>query len=383
MRLVNGVFTMAIAAAIFTTYMKTSRRFYLIWSVGFLTYGLSIVIRSVSPYLQLDFMTEAAFSGLFLMIGFSAIFAGLGDLVDQLRRYLLGSLIVPLSIIVIYLTSAPETLGWLLGIVPYLLISGTLVFMRLRYKADVDLLIFGWLFLLVVNVGIPFNFIAPAYGEVLAILGKTVVLAGIIVPKFTFLADDLKQFLLSGSTETYDEGEGGGITLIKSTLPRGEEIKWITNKINEKKGRVQRTILVTTHDLISPGEIKRERVNEADLYIVRLIHGNRESGSIFQDRVMSINDDIMEFGILMSEIIAFAQERKIKINIIFYNLSAFVEMHDWKAVQKQFLTMVPRLKAARVRLNVFFYPEVHEDVTIAESFEKMADKVVKLDSIFG
>lgn len=376
------MFTLGIVAALYPSYLKTSRRFYLLWSVGFLAYGVSICIRAIAPLLSLDFMTEAVASGVPLMIGFSAIFAGLGDLVDKLRRYLIGSLMVPISIIVIYLVSAPETLGWVLGVVPYLLISGNLVYMRLRYKADVDILAIGWLFLLVVNVGIPFNFIAPTYGEVLAIIGKIVILVGIVLPKFTLLADDLKKFLLSGPAESYEDGRLGGIVLVKSNLTREAESKWIASKINDKSGGVQRTIFVTTHDLISVHEIKREKVSESDLYIVRMIHGHQEPTSIFQDKVMSINDDMLEFGILMSEVVGFSLDRKIKVNIILYNLSALIEMHDWKAIHKQLLTMVPRLKAAGVQLYVFFYPQVHEDPMLVEMFERLADEVVTLNTIY-
>ncbi|HIH87816.1 TPA: hypothetical protein HA344_01235 [Candidatus Bathyarchaeota archaeon] len=380
-RLINGLFTMGMVAVIYPTFVKTSRRFYMIWSVGFLLYGVSVCIRAVGPL----FLTESTvelLAGIPLMIGFSAIFAGLGDLVDKLRSFLLASLIVPISIVVIYLVSAPSTLGWILGITPYLLISGVLVYMRLRYKVEVDLLSIGWIFLLVINFGIAFGFIQALYGEVLAIVGKIVVLSGIVIPRFTLLADDLKQFLLSGHAETYEEGRGGGVTLIESHLTREDEIKWIINKVKTKQGGAQRTILVTTHDLISPQQIRQEHLKDQDLYIVRMVHGNLEPSSLFQDKVMSINDDLMELGILLSEVVGFSRDRRIKVNVVLYSLSTLIEIHNWKDLHKQLLTMIPRLKAARVRIDAFFYPHIHDDKVMVEVFENMADEVVNLKTVY-
>jgi hypothetical protein len=381
LRLINGLFTIGIVAVLYPTYAKPRRRFYLIWSVGFLFYGLSICIRAIGPYFLSTPMIELLAS-VPLMVGFSAIFAGLGDLVDKLRTFLLASLVVPISIVVIYLVSAPTTFGWILGITPYLLISGNLVYIRYKYGAEVELLAIGWLFLLVVNFGIPFDFIQPLYGEVLAIVGKLVVLSGIVIPRFTLLADDLKQFLLSGNASTYEDGKGGGITLIESSLTRDDEIKWIVNKVNEKRGGVQRTILVTMHDLISPQQVRQEQVNDQDLYIVRMVHGNVEASSLFQEKVMSINDDLMELGILLSEIVGFSRDKKLKVNVILYNLTTLIEVHDWKDIHKQLLTMTPRLKAAGIRINAFFYPNVHDDKVMVEVFENMADEVVRLKTVY-
>jgi hypothetical protein len=380
-RLINGLFTIGIVAVLYPPYLKTRRRFYLIWSVGFFLYGLSVCIRAVGPYFLSESIVELL-AGVPLMIGFSAIFAGLGDLVDKLRSFLLASLVVPFSIIVIYLISAPSTLGWILGITPYLLISSNLIYIRFKYKAEVELLSIGWLFLLVVNFGISFNFIQPLYGEVLAIVGKLVVLSGIVIPRFTLLADDLKQFLLSGDVHTYEDGKGGGITLIESSLTRDDEIKWIVNKVNEKRGGVQRTILVTTHDLISSQQVRQEQIKDPDLYIVRMVHGNIEASNLFQEKVMSINDDLMELGILLSEIIGFSRDKKLKVEVILYNLSTLIEVHNWKDLHKQLLTMTPRLKAAGVRINAFFYPNVHEDKVMVEVFENMVDEVVNLKTVY-
>jgi hypothetical protein len=278
--------------------------------------------------------------------------------------------------------SAPTELGWILGVTPYLLISGTLIYMRFRFKVDIDLLTSGWIFLMGVNVGIFFNFISAEYGEILVIIGKLVILGGIMIPRFSLLAEDLKQFLLSGHPRSYEGGRGGGIILIKSSLTREEEIKWIVGKMNEKRGGNQRTILVTTHDLIAPQEIKQEQLNTEDLYIVRMIHGSQDASNLFQEKVMTINDNLVEFGLLLSEIIGFARQRKIKVTIILYTLSTLIELHEWRKIHEELLTMMPRLKAAGVEINAFFYPETHGDKVMVEVFTNMADEVVSLKTIY-
>jgi hypothetical protein len=44
--------------------------------------------------------------------------------------------------------------------------------------------------------------------------------------------------------------------------------------------------------------------------------------------------------------------------------------------------MTPRLKAAGIRINAFFYPNVHDDKVMVEVFENMADEVVRLKTVY-
>ena len=47
LRLINGLFTVSFLPIIYGTYIKTRKRFYLLWGIGFFLYGVHIVLRTV------------------------------------------------------------------------------------------------------------------------------------------------------------------------------------------------------------------------------------------------------------------------------------------------------------------------------------------------
>jgi hypothetical protein len=126
-RLFNGVITIAIASLLLSIFRKTNRRFYLYWGVGYVLYGVNIIIRMLTPTeLGVSFLGIIAF--LLLMVGFALMVAGIGELVDRTSTFLASSLSILL------LPSIQFTLGreWvplvmIMALAPYL-------FMEVRHR---------------------------------------------------------------------------------------------------------------------------------------------------------------------------------------------------------------------------------------------------------
>ncbi len=146
-RLLNGIITLGIAFYLLKIYQKSKKRFYSLWATGFFLYGLNILTRvGTVP-------TIGQWLPAFLLLGgFISIIAGVADLVDR-KRLILVVLILPATMLVIFLVPFSEilmieALGWVISIMPYLLIIISLLYIRLNYPSSLDLLIVGWVNLL-------------------------------------------------------------------------------------------------------------------------------------------------------------------------------------------------------------------------------------------
>lgn len=379
-RLVNGVVTITFFPFLYQIYQRTKRRFYLLWGIGFLLYGINILIRLILPLLSIEnALFELLFPFSFLLVSDILIITGIGDLIDKARVTLLSSMILPLLIAILYFTTRPWGIGWMISLSPYLFVSASLFIIRKKYSASLDLLIVGWLTLLLANMGYALNLMDMVFIEIFALFGKAVIFVGMTYPRFSFLADDLKRFLMSGLPEVYPDMSIDHFTLINpSTGQRKTEVQWIKEKIDENALKAIRTILITTYDLISPSDLKVGGMEEGDLYLIRMLPGGRGPLNIFEEHIMTINDDINELDVLFSDIINFSDMRGISCDILIYTLSSLIHTHGWKRVYSFLISKVPQLKASNVHLYVLYYPETHKYKEDIAKFERLADKVLNI-----
>ena len=379
MRLCNGVLTVVFFPYLYNIYRKTRRCFYLLWGAGFLLYGVNILTRVILPLIGLEDSVNGQLLsfGLFLS-GFVLIITGIGDLVNKARTMLLSALIIPIVIAaVVYFTTQPYVLGRAVSISPFLFISISLFFIRRRYSASLDLFVVGWAILLLVNVGLALGLISAVFVEVFAMFGKIVILVGMTYPKFSFLVDDFRRFLMSGVPEAYPENSRDRLILVNSTSgQRSGELQWIKDRVDENKVKAVRTILITTYDLISTADLASNGIEEKDLYLVRMLTGGRGTISVMKEHVVTINDDLNELDVFFSDIIFFSNERKISCQIIVYTISALIHTHGWKRVYSFLLSKMSQLKASNVQVYGVYYPETHTEKADIMKFEKMADKLL-------
>jgi hypothetical protein len=311
-----------------------------------------------------------------LLIGFILIITGIGELINRTKLLLVASMAVPLSILILYFTTKPYLLGQIIALVPFVFIAVSLLVIRVYYSSSLDYLVIGWMIIALANIGYSFNYMTPLYVEVYAIIGKVILYYGSLYPRFSYLVEDLRRFLISGVPTQYIVDPGEKFVLINPVNgKRSIEIQWIKDRIDENSKKAIRTILVTTYDLISPSDLKATHMNEEDLYMVRMIQGGKSAPSLFTDQVMTINDDLNDLDILFSDIIAFSSERKITCQIILYNLSNLIHTHGWKRVYTFLLSKISSLKNSSVYLYAIYYPNTHEEKSDIAKFERLADSI--------
>lgn len=377
-RLANGLAPISFFPFLFQIYRRTRRSFYLLWGVGFLLYGISIIIRIGTPLTtQVDPKPTHWLAFIFSMIGFILIITGIGELIDKSKIMLSSALCLPLIPVISYFVSGPNLLAWSITLSPFLLIGLSLIFIWRKYKASVDLFIVGWLFLLIINIAIPLNMINPVYVEILAIFGKIIIFIGMINPRFSFLVDDLKRFFILGIPEVYGDEVLEHFTLLyPKPGQKTKEIEWIREKVTGNSIKAIRTILITLYDVISPSDLNSIGLAESELYLVRILPGGRSFTQVFKDNIMTINDNLTQLEILLSDIINYSNEMRIRCDIIMVTLSLAIHTHGWKRVYSLLISKMSDLKASNVHLYCFYHPETHEKKAEISKFERIADKVI-------
>lgn len=379
LRLINGVFTLTFFPNLYLIYRKTNRTFYILWGTGFLFYGINVIIRTSMLAFNLESMNMEVFSFMFMVVGLTLIITGIGDLINRTRLLLLASLSVPLALIVLYFTTRPMFLGQVIAFLPYVFIAVSLLIIRIYFSATIDFLVIGWVMLALTNIGYGFGFISPLFVEVYVIFAKVILYYGSIYPRFSYLADDLRRFLISGVPTQYFDDPGEKFVLINSTAgKRNNEVQWIKNRIDENSKKAVRTLMLTTYDLISPNDLKATNIDEENLYVVRMVQGGKSAFDIFKEHLITINDDLNDLNILFTDILVFSSERKINCQIILYNLSSLIHTHGWKRVYTFLLSKISYLKNSNVHLYAFYYPRTHEVESDIAKFEQLADNVIEI-----
>ena len=379
MRFLNGFVTVGIFPFLLRLYMKNRKRFYLLWGVGFLLYGANIIIRAVIDcVIEYDPGPIHWLVFAFYTFGFVCIITGTGDLAGRARIAFASSLILVLAPFVFYYFSEPELLALSLTLSPYLLIGLYLYYIKRRFGASLDLFIFGWLFLFVVNIATPLETMDPLYVDLFAIIGKTIIFRGMMTPRFSFMADDMKRFLLSGAPELYPEGIFEHCTLVNSNSSnRSQELDWIRRKAIENSRLGIRMILVALYDLITSSDLESNGLKDDDLYLVRMLPRGDQPIQTVGDSVATMSDDLAQLEILISEIIDYSIERGIRCDIVLYSISWAIHTHGWRRVYSLLTSKIPELKTSNVHLYCFYYPQTHERTEVSK-FEKIADRVLTI-----
>ena len=91
---------------------------------------------------------------------------------------------------------------------------------------------------------------------------------------------------------------------------------------------------------------------------------------------MSINDDLNQLDLLLSDVIKFSVERKVPCDIILYSFSHLIHTHGARRIYSFITTKIPLIKASQVILTFFYYPNSHEKESDIVIFEKLADSII-------
>jgi len=377
-RVFNCVVTLAIATLLLRIYRRNYRRFYLYWGVGYVFYGVNIFLRLFTPT-EFDVSTLGVIAFLLMMLGFAFIVAGVGELVNQTRTLLVSTLsLLLIPSIQIILGREWVSLAFLVVLTPYLFMGLSLMVLNWKYGVDVQLQIAGWFNLFFVNLGFITKLVDPGFTDLMSTVAKVVIFMGMTQPRFSFLEDDLKQFLMGGIPVEYAISVEGNLSMVnQANISREKDRQWIKEKIISNSRKGIRTILLSIYDIITPKEIFEQNTEE-NLYFVRVLSGSRSSLNTFEEKIMSINDDLNQLDILFTDVINYSNEKKIPCEIILYTLSHLIHTHGWRRVYSFMTSKNPVLKSSQVQLTCFYDKKSHETESDIIKFERLADCVMSV-----
>jgi hypothetical protein len=369
----NGLFTVLLAVFLFHIYRKKGRNFYLLWSLGYLAYGLNIFFR-------IFVASPGLYPVVFIMSGFMLILTGIGSLINRTRMMLFVSALIPLALLPVMFLPNAAAYVWFISVFPYFLTALSLVILRLMGVAEIDLLIIGWWILLMTNIALAFGWMTPVFVEVMAIFGKTIIYYGMVKPKFSLLAEDLKRFLIAGEPTAYMDGEKRDrfVLLSVPSNHKKKDVDWIAERVEANASKGVRTVIISVYDTLTMSDLQARGVKDDNIYIVRIITGGLTSVRIFAEHVLSINDDMSLLELLFTDIIAHSNEKKIKCEIIIYSLSYLIHTHGAKRVYSFLISKLPVINTGDVSMICIYYPDTHEKAADRSIFESLADRVASI-----
>jgi len=270
------------------------------------------------------------------------------------------------------------SLAFLVVLTPYLFRGLSLMVLNWKYGVDAQLQIAGWFNLFFVNLGFITKLVDPGFTDLMSTVAKVVIFMGMTQPRFSFLEDDLKQFLMGGIPVEYAISVEGNLSMVnQANISREKDRQWIKEKIISNSRKGIRTILLSIYDLITPKEIFEQNTEE-NLYFVRVLSGSRSSLNTFEEKIMSINDDLNQLDILFTDVINYSYEKKIPCEIILYTLSHLIHTHGWRRVYSFMTSKNPVLKSSQVQLTCFYDKKSHETESDIIKFERLADNVMSV-----
>nr|MBC8462959.1 hypothetical protein [Candidatus Bathyarchaeota archaeon] len=255
MRITNGLITLVFFPLLFNLYRKTKRRFFLYWGLGFLLYGINIMLRVIAPDIIESSLTLFIF---FLTTsGFILIVTGIGELIKRTRLVLSTTLILPVILLIHYVLGGDwQYFIWFIVLSPYVFIVISLILIMLVYHYDLKMLIVGWSSIMILNVAFAFEMMNPGFVDLLSTVGKVMIYWGMTQPNFPFIVDDLNSFMLGGIATEYHDLITGQFTLVNlQNTTKDKEISWIKDRIKYNSRKGIRTIIISYYDLITPNDI--------------------------------------------------------------------------------------------------------------------------------
>ncbi len=185
-RLINGAVTLGCGIYILRYFFDKNLRhtYNLLWSLGFILWGVTIVLRT-----QTD--TSSLILPLWIASGVSFIFGT--SLLIKFSRFFLFAIIsyFPLAIF-LYQQYGQSLIGLSGGYYSMLLMIISSIMLRARIGRVADLFVIGWLFTLFTNILLGFN-LRPAIVDASGLVAKLVFLLGISSPRIAYAAYNYEQ----------------------------------------------------------------------------------------------------------------------------------------------------------------------------------------------
>jgi len=368
--IVNGAVTFTLGSLII--YLIHIRRlkkniFYFAWALGFMAYGIEIILRN-----HIDEFSLALVGG--VMYSFLALGAwGLSNL--SLRKIVLA---VPIIIGsgFLYLTGSfpialiPFPLALTLF---YGLISVGIIYNRAIFGRILDKLVLGWFFLLIVNILLWEQWII----DIFAVFAKIVLFLGILDQEFILVAEKIRIAAQRYPSISPGVKQEGGVNLIIPATDASleSEVRWMEDKIQENVRKGVDTYIFSFQDLPSHSDLRRMRwINPEKVFVLLFSSSSLKAKEEFTVFKM----DITETGATLSELIRKYYNAEEGCAVIFTDLSVLIHSFNENDVFNMLLEKMGSLREAGVTLYAFFHPETHGNPAITNLFKNISDSVLKL-----
>ncbi|MCW4013453.1 MAG: hypothetical protein NWF07_10755 [Candidatus Bathyarchaeota archaeon] len=373
--IINAFAPFLFSYVLYDTYKEKKRRFYLYWFLALLAYGISNIINASMRFMGTENPNTVALIGVFAFLAFTGLLMGLGTLTNRLRLYGLLSIGVPLIAIILYLAGKPVTAFSMFFMMPYVVISIVLVAISLKYRTNLNLLILGWLFILVANMGLAIGVLDFFSSPLLALMGKVFIFYWMTRPYFSTFADSFDVFIKEPNIEDNVQMERY-ITMVESGSPV-DILDWVNRQIVATETGVRSILfLVDNGNDYDIGELEEIE----NLYIFRVIEGFRKSGIMFSERVMDVSNDVSELTVLIYDLLEYIRVNQLDVQLFFYDISDIIKRNGWRRIYSQMISLIPQFKASNIRVTLIYDQEKLENKYIVEILRHLADNVIKLEA---
>jgi len=359
--LMNGAVTLVLGAAI--AYFIFSKRlerhiFYFSWAVGFIFYGLEILVR--------EYVEVAALSAIGAVM-YMFMVAGAWGLSP---RNLL--IVIPVTLVLLLI--------WMLGSFPtelfpaffFLIITVGVAYNRVIFGKVFDKIFVGWLLLLVAN------YLLWGYWmlDVLAVIAKLLIFMGILDQEFTLVAEKIRASRKYPPAAVEAYGEGGLILVIPPHgSSRRDEIKWIEFKVKENIAKQLDTYILCFHSILKHEDLRRLKwMNPERVSVIIFSSGLRKA----QEEFTVLDMDIASVGACLTEITRVCLNRREGCDVILVDLSVLIHSFGAHNILSLLLEKMGSIRESGVNLYAIFHPETFSDPSVEPLFRKISDAIVNL-----
>lgn len=372
--IINAFTPFLFSYVLYDTYNEKKRRFYFYWCFAFLAYGVSNIINASMRLIGTETQSTVALIGVFAFLAFTGLFVGLGELTNRVKFYCYLSLGVPIITVILYLAGKPITAFSMFFMLPYVLLTVVLIIISLKYKTSMNLLILGWILIIVANVGVATGVLDIFSSPVLALIGKVFIFYWMTRPYFSNFADVFDDFIKEPIVE--DTVQMERYIMMVETDSSVDTLDWIKNKIQDTEAGVRSLLfLVDNGQEYDTSELE----NQENLYIFKIIEGYQKSGAMFSERVMEVSNDISELTVLIYDLLEYIRINQLDVQLFFYDISDIIKRNGWRRIYSQMISLIPQFKESNIRIHIICDQEKMENKYIVEILRHLADTVINLE----
>lgn len=376
--MVNSLLPFAFSGLLYSNYVRRKRRFYLLWLIGFLAYGVSNLINVYNVYYGVTSISGLYLLFLFTMIAFSSFLTGIGDLIGQTRMAFLSSFGAPVIFVVLYIAGAPVDAFNLFFLLPYIIITGALLALKRRYAVEINEAILGFLIILLANVGYTLGEVSISIAPLFSILGKFILFYWMTKPRFSSLAEDLESFMIESSSHS-GMAHSNLVYVVEVGSINGVN-DWIKQRFNERLSPETRSILILLDNQLTMGSLRHSGLlDESELFIIKSVYGFHKLEDVFAERYMEVSRDINDLSVLLADMLAFIERNNIKTQLFFYDLSSLIAAEGWKRVYSFLIALIPQLKSKQVQTYFIYTPIDKIPAYEKEILKHLGDQTIVLN----